>query len=269
MDAVVSNYLAYHTGDNAWGLGRLIVPVARLPELEDVLSRFPVPWPRVSLSALVGVGTADDVDAIERFNLRHVPSGARIEAVEVKAPTPGVARAVLAAIPRRLPRYLEIDLGEAMPDTLDVIAGAGAFAKVRTGGTTPDAFPAPERLVAFLEAAAGRRVPFKATAGLHHPVRGSHRLSYADDAASGVMYGYLNLLIASAISWGDGLPDQALQALTEEDPSAFWINGDAIAWRDQRFPTRALLDMRRGFVHGFGSCSFTEPVEELTLSSST
>lgn len=265
MDVAVDHYLTGLTSADSWALGRLVVPVSRFPEFESSLSRIPAPWPRISVSALIGVGTADDVDTIERFNRKHVPDGARVDAVEVKAPSPGVARAVLAALPQRLNRYLEVSLGEVMPETLDVISAGGAFAKVRTGGTSPDAFPQPELLMAFLEAAALRKLPFKATAGLHHPVRGAYRLTYAKDAASATMHGYLNLFIASAALWGGGLPGQALQALLEEDASAFWINGDAIVWRDHRFPTGALREMRKAFVHGFGSCSFTEPVEELTL----
>lgn len=265
MDAALDNYLSYRTGGDAWALGRLVVPVARIGELEASLARLPAPWPRISLSALIGAEIAGDLDAIEHFNRKHVPSGARVDTVELKAPTPDAAREILAAIPRRFSRYLEVSLGETMAETLEVIVADGGCAKVRTGGTSPEAFPEPDRLAAFLEAAANRKVPFKATAGLHHPVRGNFRLTYADDAPSSVMHGYLNLLIASSIAWVGGHSPHVREVLLEQDPTAFWINGDAIVWREQRIPTRTLAEARRCFVHSFGSCSFTEPVEELNV----
>ena len=51
----------------------------------------------------------------------------------------------------------------------------GAFAKVRTGGLTAESTPSSEALADFLCAAASRRVAFKATAGLHHPIRDAVR----------------------------------------------------------------------------------------------
>jgi hypothetical protein len=61
---------------------------------------------------------------------------------------------------------------------------AGAFAKARTGGVTPDLFPSPARLMDFLRAALDEEVRFKATAGLHHPLRGSYPLTGVDPAVS-------------------------------------------------------------------------------------
>jgi hypothetical protein len=267
MDVALGNFIAYRAGENAWALGKLVVPLDRFGQLEAALERLSIPWPRISVSALIGSGNPEELDAIERFNQRHGSSGARVDAVEFKAANPAAAAAVLAAMPPRLSCYVELALGDLMAETLGVIASAGAFAKVRTGGTTPAAFPKPERLAEFLEAAAERKVPFKATAGLHHPVRGRYRLTYAEAAPAGTMYGYLNLLLAAAVLWGGGLPGQAMTVLLESDPSTFWINGDAIVCREQRFPTGALVDLRKRFVHGFGSCSFAEPIEELTLRS--
>jgi hypothetical protein len=144
-----------------------------------------------------------------------------------------------------------------------VIARAGAFAKVRTGGTTPEAIPTPDRLLDFLEGVVSRKLPFKATAGLHHPVRGLHPLDNFTNGPSGVMYGYLNLMIASAILWRGGDRTLAREALLESEISSFRINGDALLWHDLRFEGDALGRMRAEVFRGFGSCSFTEPLEEL------
>jgi len=265
LETVVHRYIQYRDGPEGWALGRLVVPVSRFEELEPVLAALSTPRPLVAISAVVDAGVGDPVGTISRFARRHGGSGPRIDAVEVKAGDADSARSVLAELPRDWRRYVEVSLERDPTAALDVIAEAGAYAKVRTGGTTASAFPPPDLLAGFLHEVARRRLGFKATAGLHHPIRGAYRLTYAPDAPTGTMYGYLNLLVASAIIWGGGDASHAREALLETDPSALWINGDAIAWRHGRFPTRVLKDLRARFLHSFGSCSFTEPMNEFTL----
>src|SRR5438067_5992205 len=83
------------------------------------------------------------------------------------------------------PVYCEVPVGE-----LDEVKRAGAFAKVRTGGVRPEAVPAVGEVAGFILACADRRLPFKATAGLHHPVRAPHPLTYEPDAPHAVMHAF-------------------------------------------------------------------------------
>ena len=46
-------------------------------------------------------------------------------------------------------------------------------------------------------------VPFKATAGLHHPLRADYPLSYETNAPH-VMFGYLNLFLAAGFMRWNG-----------------------------------------------------------------
>src|SRR6266852_1266566 len=84
-----------------------------------------------------------------------------------------------------LPTYCEVSL-----DRIE-----DGFAKVRTGGLTPESIPAAEDLADFLCRTAERRLAFKATAGLHHPVRSDRPLTYAPDAPRGVMHGFVNVFL--------------------------------------------------------------------------
>lgn len=138
----------------------------------------------------------------------------------------------------------------------------GAFAKVRTGGLTPDAIPSVDAIADFLAYAAQHRVPFKATAGLHHPMRSLRPLTYAADSPRAVMHGFLNVFVSAAFAWhGDDelLPD----ILREEDSRAFRFVGDTLHWREFGLSTAQIEDARRNFAHSFGSCSFEEPVADL------
>ena len=54
-----------------------------------------------------------------------------------------------------------------------------------------------------------------------------------------------------------------LKTLTEEDPKAFRLDEDAIAWHDHRRTSDQIERARAEFAIGFGSCSFTEPIDDL------
>jgi hypothetical protein len=119
-----------------------------------------------------------------------------------------------------------------------------AFAKIRTA--TPDV----PGLADFLLEAARRRLPFKATAGLHHPIRAE-------------MHGFVNVFVAAAFAW-EGMEREALvRVLEETDPVAFEFGEQELRWRSFRLSADQLRIARRDFAHSFGSCSFEEPLEDL------
>src|SRR5690606_31017963 len=134
--------------------------------------------------------------------------------------------------------------------------------KVRTGGLTAEVFPASLGLLRFLAACAEADVPFKATAGLHHPVRGRYPLTYAPGSERGMMYGYLNVLLSAALLRTGAGPQDALMALEETDPAALRLDGDDLSWRGRNFGAEELWELRKRGMVSFGSCSFVEPVDE-------
>jgi len=262
----IANYRDYRASPDAWALGRLVLPASRLDEvaaMADAASAAGDPGQPIPIAALIGTGTADDVDAIERFHRSQ--EFARVETVEVKAGSPGTALAVLAGIPPGWVIYLEVPSGEAGDGVLDVAAARGARAKIRAGGTEAGAIPHAEAVCHFLLAAEARGVPFKATAGLHHPLRGAYPLTYAPDAPVGTMYGYLNLTLAALAAWSGRGADVVRSALLETEPGALRLGPDALAWRDESFPLETVASTRSEFFHGFGSCSFREPLDEWPL----
>jgi hypothetical protein len=158
----------------------------------------------------------------------------------------------------KLPHHLSLPTYcEAPPEQIE-----GAFAKIRTGGLTPEAIPAPEAIADFLCYTSQHRIPFKATAGLHHPIRSLRPLTYAADSPRAVMHGFLNVFIAAAFAW-HGEDELLPEILKEEDPRAFQFVGDVLHWRDYGLWTAQIASARRDFAHSFGSCSFEEPVADL------
>jgi hypothetical protein len=219
----------------AFMLARFVCPASRVGELGDE------PRP---LSVVLDAPPPDDP---------------RVEALETTA---------LDVVAPALETYVELPVDEALEPRLDELVGRGAYAKVRCGGK---ATPTVEELARFVRACRERRLPFKATAGLHHAIRrdrpASDRLSLAEEGGAGTPtggrgspvgreHGFLNLL--AAVVFGN---EEA--ALADPDAAAFSLTSERFAWRDRHAGPAELVAARRR-LRSIGSCSFFEPVDELT-----
>ncbi|MGH9162996.1 MAG: hypothetical protein ACRD2X_23790, partial [Vicinamibacteraceae bacterium] len=115
-------------------------------------------------------------------------------------------------------------------------------------------------------------VLMKATAGLHHAVRGAHRLTYDAESVTSVTHGFVNLVLAAAFAWDaidrgaevQMVRDEITHILELDDPRLLVVDDQRVAWgRAVALPVERLEEARRRFMVAFGSCSFEEPVEEL------
>jgi hypothetical protein len=260
MREAVRNYASYLHGPDAWALGRFVVPVGRLDELQEctasVLRPAASPW---RLSALAGAGGADDWSAVEAL----AETGAVVDALELRVRTPDAVRAAAARLPRELAVFYEVPIDNDPAQLVAAIAAVGGKAKVRAGGVTADAFPQAEDLARFIATCADAAVPFKATAGLHHPLRATYRLTYDANSPRSEMFGFVNVLLAAAFARAGLSASAVAELLDEREWAAFRFLADAVEWRGQRVGITALSETRVSLALSFGSCSFSEPIEEL------
>lgn len=270
MPGAVAEYESYLASSDAWALGRFVVPAARLRELAAAAGDAPSNplgsrQGERALSVVLGADLAADVERLRAFCADVNGEGwwRGIDAVELRASTPEAIAQAMRVVPDSVERYVEIPISEDPTPLVLAIAGAGAYAKVRTGGTTTDAFPASDHVARFLATCLREAVPFKATAGLHHPLRGEYPLTYEPGSACGRMYGFLNVFLATAFL-AAGLDEaEARVLLDESDPNAVTFNRTEAVWRSHRLPLDRLAESRR-FLTSFGSCSFREPIDDLT-----
>jgi hypothetical protein len=258
MDSALRNYQRYADTDEFWLLGGFVLPANRLEEFAGAFERVwgteqERPW---TLKVVCAGETADDVRAIEEFQQGAVFIGS----LEAKAADARGAAESLERLPAARSRYVEFPTERAR-EVLPVLAEYGARAKIRMGGLTAETVPPPEKVAQFLLACARERVAWKATAGLHHAVRGVREL--APGGARVAMHGFVNLFLAGALAFF-GADERALvKTLSEEDASAFNLDDDVIRWHDNALIVDQLEQVRGEFAIGFGSCSFEEPVEDL------
>jgi len=274
MSAAVRQYAHYRASGAGWVLGRFVCPAADLAQFSEIAEPLlprdagAIPW---RLSVIGSGDIAADLLAIAAFNERHrvcfEECGAIVDVLEVKAGSTDQIAAIRQQVPTTMTAYVEVPLDTSMDRLFAALAAHGLRAKIRTGGVTAAAFPLADAIVAFLRACLTHDVTAKATAGLHHPLRGSYRLTYDTDAATGRMYGFLNVFLAAALLLDGGTDAEALALLEVADAATLDWQELHVTWQSPaRLVTLSrytLQQVRERLMVSFGSCSFTEPVEEL------
>jgi hypothetical protein len=202
MPAAVAEDARGRQSEHAWMLARFVCPASRLGELEREMG-----W-----AAAPGLSIVLDEDG-------PLPPEAPVEAIEmVGPPRDGLPDVEL---------FCEVPL-----DGLQAVAAAGAKAKLRCGGAR---VPSVDEVAAYFAAARDLGLSFKATAGLHHPVRSERE------------HGFLNFLTAADRAAAGADEAELRDVLATTDPAALGTGSPA---------------GRRLFV-SIGSCSFAEPVANL------
>ncbi len=268
MASTVANYANYLGSDDAWALGRLIVPATRLDEFDrHAASHLPTapeadPWELTALVAPADSAVFDvDMKRIAAFNETHIEPDnghAEITVIELRGPTPGAIDNVLDRIPDLIFPFFEVAVTDDARGLIAAIAGSDAGAKVRTGGVAAAAYPSPDHLARFIAACASAGVPFKATAGLHHPLR------HFSEAVGTDEFGFLNVFTAGILARTMSLDERAIAAvLVDESPESFDFGDEQLSYGDWALSIDAIRDAREKFAISYGSCSFTEPLADL------
>lgn len=221
LDTALANYKAYRDGGHAWMLRRLVLGGADMAAVPEALE-----------GSVALLAETDDQRA-GSLETKNVVAAAR-------------------------PVYCEVAITDLQK--LVEVKKSNCFAKIRTGGVKPEAIPSTTEVAAFISTCADLRLPFKATAGLHHPIRAEYALTYETDAPRAVMHGFLNVLMASALAWHGERHIEPV--LAETDATAFRFD-DQARWRQKSLNEVQIRDARLNFMHSIGSCSFEEPVNEL------
>lgn len=264
MQKAVANYARYMAGPDAWALARFVLPVSRFAEFEAAMNLIrPIePW---GISALLGENPEVDLAEIDRFNDRN-HARTIVDAVEVKAATADAICHIRAFVRGSITCYFEIppeNPGELLP-TIHAIHGR---AKIRTGGLTPNVFPSSESVAHFIMECAKYDVAFKATAGLHHPLRCVKPLTYDYVAEMGLMHGFLNVFFAAALARQGTDFAQLIEILEQgfasDAPKRLRFDDTAAYWSTHSVGLAEMRDARHHFAISFGSCSFEEPLSDL------
>ncbi len=283
MQPAAEAYFRALTGSHEWILSRFVCPATRLDELSAAASMLMPgtnatsgyrefaaagePW---RISALVE--KSEDLLLIDQFNERHAREDqglANVDVVEIKVENVAFIDPMIDAIPEDIFPFFELPPIEKLPGGdprgfAAALAGNVCGAKIRTGGIVETAFPSASHVAQFMVACRQAEIPFKATAGLHHPVRASYPMTYEPGALRCTMHGFLNVFVAGCFVYNRGIDATAAEdILREADAARFIFTDQGLTWRNHVLEITEIALAREAFALSFGSCSFDEPVEEL------
>jgi hypothetical protein len=229
-------------------LGPFVCNTVRLAALDTQAARLALEPVDVALVVPDGIGAVaagvEIVDSCEHLRLRsvEVPLGADrlTEASRVLGP--------LAE--RQVTGYVEIPVVRVSERDVHDMCAAGLRLKLRTGGTTIDAFQTEDQLAAPIVMCAAELLPFKCTAGLHNALRHRDRDTLFDH------HGFLNVALAARTAAATGSLAATSAALAERDAHTVAVGVRALS-------VTGVAAVRELFA-SFGTCSITEPVGDLT-----
>jgi len=295
LAAAWENYLAYRRSADAWMLGHFVLPAGEVESLAKLANADGLAHDRTAAAPMTLAIVcrpapsqdgwlrmlADDLGCATR-GVAASAGRVAIAAIEAKLPEDVIQRAdasatvefaaAIAVSREAFPDaalFLESPLvGSAGPASVEPhIAGLAAAAaktssalgfKLRAGGLETAAFPSAGQVALVIDACRRHRLIWKATAGLHHPIR-----HYRDEVKT-KMHGFVNLLAAAALAEACEAPvDQLAAILADESPEHFRFDAAGLTWKGRTAtPSQIELVRRERFV-SFGSCSFDEPRDDL------
>jgi hypothetical protein len=278
LDQAIRNYARYRQESDAWMLGRFLIPASRLEDLEPYHEELFGVDPPFAFSVLGRGGgnltefltnLREDFRDIAAFRKRH-GSRVTVDALETRLP-PDLADPQRPQSADKLYKTLRIfplldlfpfceaaERPEELLEQLGRLPDDQIGFKLRCGGLEASAFPGSEQVATILHSCLDAGVPFKATAGLHHP------LPRFDASLQARMHGFVNLFLAGVLVYSRNLSLEHVRRLLDDDQADhFSFTNRGASWQKHRVSTAEIAAARRDFVRSFGSCSFEEPREDL------
>lgn len=284
LEQALAEYLHFkRSSPHAWMLGRFICPAARLAELVALAKSHPEAA-RLSLSVLAGqldlseslLPLLPDFESIAAFRVAWGADSV-IDTIEIPLAKDGNVEKLVHHLgyvathmdQEKLRGFLEMPRSSSwLADTAKIAKGIGSLSevwdagllglKLRCGGLKADAFPSDEEVAQFIACCVGAKIPFKATAGLHHPRR------HWDSNLDVWHHGFLNVFGAGLLAMCNHLNTDDLAAiLGDRDAQHFQFDDTGFRWRDWGCTTEQIVEFRRTGPISFGSCSIAEPCTDL------
>lgn len=264
MQTAIANYIQSQQGTDRWMVARFVLPISRLDEFSILLST------RVSqcgsLSVILTGKNESELARVRSFNAQNSYAGnsIAITTLEFAPLTPDDIAIVLPHLPIGIEAFFEIPLDQNLASYLAILQRFKVGAKIRTGGVTIDAFPSRNQLVEAIIQLAEAQIPFKATAGLHHPLPAKYPLTYESNSLKHQMYGFLNLAILAALAHQKKITAvDAIELLQTPAIEQFSFTETGVSWQRNYLHLSEIRASRQKFFRSFGSCSIQEPLHDL------
>jgi hypothetical protein len=268
MTEAVAEYRRIRSEEHHWVAGRFLCRASQLTELAVTATAvFPsgeVPWQvGVIFDGAPGESGAESIDF--RAEMDPVMTIAAAEA-KLNEPTSAALASLFDAMFSITPdivAFIEVNRKTSITEQVTLVARElggrrrVGGAKLRCGGITPDMFPTPAQVAEFVIACRNEQLPFKATAGLHEPIR------HFDARLGAERHGFINILMAAALAEAGSDPTTIEDVIADTHVDGFSVSAAFASWRGNEIPGSALRRVRHSGFISYGSCDFDEPIDAL------
>jgi len=268
-NTALNNYCNYRESSFSWILSRFISPTKKFEELRSYINNN-------SIDTIKIVSILRPADSYVKYIsqlsseyelISSLPNKVDVDFIETTLPNniePLDYSGLVTAIKETFDNYnynkLFIESRIINYEDIDVnnyVNGIGI--KIRCGGPVLESVPSLESLAHTISYVASNNIPIKFTAGLHHPIR------HFDPILSGMVHGFINVFVASLIAYDNiNNHDMIINVLMDEDPSNFIFNDSSLSYRDISISLERIEEIRSMFLYSFGTCSFDDPIDDLT-----
>ena len=278
MEDALASHRGHQGGDRGWLVNRFLIRASQAGELPELLEdpdelQLGVVLGRTAggtFAECVGADLASITGLARDRRIRLTGLELSLDGDDAEGEVAGILAALQGArFPENLTLAIEVPVsGRSAGEVLrgiSAIAGArapggryadGLIAKVRCGGTVASAIPADLEVAGFIRACAKEQVPFKATAGLHHPSRTTN------EDHGGLEHGFLNVLAAATAAFQGERLDVVEDHLGRAGDQ-FKLGPGAMIVGDDVVEGQTLAAVRAQFFRGIGCCDILDPITDL------
>lgn len=274
----LNEYESYLPCADNWMLGRFIIPAAQLADLPTLSSawHFSVLGRSASTALEFAQGLELDLSQLKDFRKTQTASA---DVFEVRLPLSALASSdelleLINSASHKLTNqndltvFYEIPVDDSWRENMEMTIAAlsqlnkqsghrNGF-KLRCGGVVASAFPTTEQIAHALILCRDQDVPFKATAGLHHPIR------HYNESAQTKMHGFINVFGAGILAHIHQLTEEKIIAiLNDEDPRNFDFTESNFTWKNLPADSAQIASIRQNGLISYGSCSFDDPRKDM------
>lgn len=286
IETAFNNYLKYRNEENNFMLGKFVVSARKLNSLSILSENFEIHNP-LELTVLLTnenlfneyfTSLINDIKNIRKFDLDKFD----IKSFELKLPLElnvvdnfnklseffeRTYDSVSNALSNPAKIFFELGITDEwkylIPIFIEILADFRSKNfdigfKLRTGGTNADMIPTAEQIALSIYSCNDAEIPFKATAGLHHPFR------QFDTDLKAITHGFINVFGAGIIAYINTLPKEIIsEIISEDNPQNFIFEINKFRWKNYTIEKDKIELARNNFMISFGSCDFITPIEEL------
>jgi hypothetical protein len=266
LNEALENYLKYLAGQEANLVAKFVCGVSKLPELRTLLEqRGLTPAFELTVVAAPPADVAEWESTLESAartmtDFQNSIGGvASIEAFEIRVPS---AKDIDRRL-RDLRGFTDVDVFVETPwtdEVNDILCALSEsetyYAKARLGGATAAAHPESAPVAKFIVECTGLDLPFKLTAGLHHPY------PVTDSVTGGRMHGFVNVGVATGLALVEDLTSAEIENILNSNVEQWTAKGDDLKVGDHTFDHDTAVEARE-LLLGIGSCSIVEPFSDL------